>query len=186
MQVGIIFSLTVLIRMNPERSDHINRSTSEMLLNKGDKDSDDSTGTVSINNTEGLTVKKLWVYSNGTPMEAESIPLDKITYKLYGITQNSQQVELYTGTLTSDGNWKEVVPSEYLKDEYVSYRVEEYLEDLTAEEKLQLYGYKISCTGVSNGNTGEFTITNKNNTPSEIEVNVEKEWGRRKRTASIG
>lgn len=31
--------------------------------------------------------------------------------------------------------------------------------------------------GVSNGNTGEFTITNKNNTPSEIEVNVEKEWG---------
>lgn len=146
-------------------------------LNKGDKDSDDSTGTVSINNTEGLTVKKLWVYSNGTPMEAESIPLDKITYKLYGITQNSQQVELYTGTLTSDGNWKEVVPSEYLKDEYVSYRVEEYLEDLTAEEKLQLYGYKISCTGVSNGNTGEFTITNKNNTPSEIEVNVEKEWG---------
>ena len=66
-------------------------------------------------------------------MEAESIPLDKITYKLYGITQNSQQVELYTGTLTSDGNWKEVVPSEYLKDEYVSYRVEEYLEDLTAE-----------------------------------------------------
>ena len=55
--------------------------------------------------------------------------------------------------------------------------MEEYLEDLTAEEKLQLYGYKISCTGVSNGNTGEFTITNKNNTPSEIEVNVEKEWG---------
>lgn len=146
-------------------------------LNKGDKDSDDSTGTVTINNTEGLTVKKLWVYSNGTPMEAESIPLDKITYKLYGITSNSQQVELYTGTLTPDGNWKEVVPSEYLKDEYVSYKVEEYLEDLTAEEKLKLYGYKISCTGVSNGNTGEFTITNKNNTPSEIEVNVEKEWG---------
>lgn len=145
-------------------------------LNKGDKDSDDSTGTVSINNTEGLTVKKLWVYSNGTPMEAESIPLDKITYKLYGITQNSQQVEIYTGTLTPDGNWKEVVPPEYLKNEYVSYKVEEYLEDLTAEEKLNLYGYKISCTGVSNGTAGEFTITNKNNTPSEIEVNVEKEW----------
>ncbi|MDE6103667.1 MAG: Cna B-type domain-containing protein, partial [Oscillospiraceae bacterium] len=145
-------------------------------LNKGDKDSDDSTGTVSINNTEGLTVKKLWVYSNGTPMEAESIPLDKITYKLYGITQNSQQVELYTGTLTPDGNWKEVVPSNYLSNEYVSYKVEEYLEDLTAEEKLNLYGYKISCTGVSNGTAGEFTITNKNNTPSEIEVNVEKEW----------
>lgn len=145
-------------------------------LNKGDKDSDDSTGTVSINNTEGLTVKKLWVYSNGTPMEAESIPLDKITYKLYGITQNSQQVEIYTGTLTPDGNWKEVVPTEYLKNEYVSYKVEEYLEDLTAEEKLNLYGYKISCTGVSNGTAGEFTITNKNNTPSEIEVNVEKEW----------
>lgn len=146
-------------------------------LNKGDKDSDDSTGTVTINNTEGLTVKKLWVYANGTPMEAESIPLEKITYKLYGITLNSQQVELYTGTLTPSGNWKEVVPSEYLKNEYVSYKVEEYLEDLTAEEKLKLYGYKISCTGVSNGNTGEFTITNKNNTPSEIEVNVEKEWG---------
>lgn len=146
-------------------------------LNKGDKDSDDSTGTVTINNTEGLTVKKLWVYANGTPMEAESIPLDKITYKLYGITSNSQQVELYTGTLTPNGNWKEVVPTEYLKNEYVSYKVEEYLEDLTAEEKLKLYGYKISCTGVSNGNTGEFTITNKNNTPSEIEVNVEKEWG---------
>lgn len=145
-------------------------------LNKGDKDSDDSTGTVSINNTEGLTVKKLWVYSNGTPMEAESIPLDKITYKLYGITQNSQQVEIYTGTLTPDGNWKEVVPPEYLKNEYVSYKIEEYLEDLTAEEKLNLYGYKISCTGVSNGTAGEFTITNKNNTPSEIEVNVEKEW----------
>lgn len=145
-------------------------------LNKSDKDSDDSTGTVSINNTEGLTVKKLWVYSNGTPMEAESIPLDKITYKLYGITQNSQQVEIYTGTLTPDGNWKEVVPPEYLKNEYVSYKVEEYLDDLTAEEKLNLYGYKISCTGVSNGTAGEFTITNKNNTPSEIEVNVEKEW----------
>lgn len=129
-------------------------------------------GVVSISNTEGLMLRKVWKNSDGSEMQ--NPPLTEIGFKLYGI-KDGTSTEIYTGTLKSADGWKMKVPDSVLTTTYDSFRIEEVL--TTSEESKALYLYVISDTYNVVGNSGEITLINKDSTPTEVNVSVEKVWG---------
>ena len=129
-------------------------------------------GMVSISNTEGLMLRKVWKNSDGSEMQ--NPPLTEIGFKLYGI-KDGTSTEIYTGTLKSADGWQMKVPDSVLTTTYDSFRIEEVL--TTPEENKALYLYVISDTYNVVGNSGEITLINKDSTPTEVNVSVEKVWG---------
>lgn len=128
-------------------------------------------GMVSISNTEGLMLRKVWKNSDGSEMQ--NPPLTEIGFKLYGI-KDGTSTEIYTGTLKSADGWQMKVPDSVLTTTYDSFRIEEVL---TNEQRVPLYGYVFSDTYNVVGNSGEITLINKDSTPTEVNVSVEKVWG---------
>lgn len=128
-------------------------------------------GVVSISNTEGLMLRKVWKNSDGSEMQ--NPPLTEIGFKLYGI-KDGTSTEIYTGTLKSADGWQMKVPDSALTTTYDSFRIEEVL---TNEQRVPLYGYVFSDTYNVVGNSGEITLINKDSTPTEVNVSVEKVWG---------
>lgn len=128
-------------------------------------------GVVSISNTEGLMLRKVWKNSDGSEMQ--NPPLTEIGFKLYGI-KDGTSTEIYTGTLKSADGWQMKVPDSVLTTTYDSFRIEEVLTD---EQRVPLYGYVFSDTYNVVGNSGEITLINKDSTPTEVDVSVEKVWG---------
>lgn len=128
-------------------------------------------GVVSISNTEGLMLRKVWKNSDGSEMQ--NPPLTEIGFKLYGI-KDGTSTEIYTGTLKSADGWQMKVPDSVLTTTYDSFRIEEVLTD---EQRVPLYGYVFSDTYNVVGNSGEITLINKDSTPTEVNVSVEKVWG---------
>lgn len=128
-------------------------------------------GMVSISNTEGLMLRKVWKNSDGSEMQ--NPPLTEIGFKLYGI-KDGTSTEIYTGTLKSADGWQMKVPDSVLTTTYDSFRIEEVLTD---EQRVPLYGYVFSDTYNVVGNSGEITLINKDSTPTEVNVSVEKVWG---------
>lgn len=128
-------------------------------------------GMVSISNTEGLMLRKVWKNSDGSEMQ--NPPLTEIGFKLYGI-KDGTSTEIYTGTLKSADGWQMKVPDSVLTTTYDSFRIEEMLTD---EQRVPLYGYVFSDTYNVVGNSGEITLINKDSTPTEVDVSVEKVWG---------
>lgn len=137
------------------------------------------TGTVSIHNSKGLTIEKVWKNSDNTPMDADDIPVDDIDVNIYGVKADGTRDLFFTKRLSAP-DWKLTLTSEDAENagktlsNYESIRVEEVIAD---DQVVSLYGYISSYTYSLNGTNGEATITNKNNAPTETSVTVNKVWG---------
>ncbi|MBQ7013572.1 MAG: Cna B-type domain-containing protein [Oscillospiraceae bacterium] len=133
-----------------------------------------SNADVTVTNTKGLSIGKVWKNSDNSLMDADQIPLDAVPVKLFGVTgtgEAKRETLIDTFTLTKDGGWVLTVDDEqYNLTPYTSFRVEEAL------ESNQLYGYAISYTYNTNGPSGYIEVSNKDNTPTEVDVAVTKEW----------
>ena len=131
--------------------------------------------TITVANSVGLVVYKVWRNSDNTEMTAAP-PLDAVQFRLYG-KKNGQETLIDTYTLSSSTNpaWQITIPPEDIAGKgYTSFRVEEVTDDSKVSEKL--YGYTISYTYNTNGATGEIKIINKNSKPTKVDIPVEKKW----------
>ena len=146
-------------------------------------------GTISINNSQGLVVEKLWRDSDGNPIPSSGIPATEVQFQLEGLNASGtwEKIALKENALlTAENGWKLTLES-YLADgvsleAYTKFRVSETGMKKKGEDKFQspnqgLYGWIISATGTTNGTTGTLILTNRNNEPTEIAVSVEKIWG---------
>lgn len=146
-------------------------------------------GTISINNSQGLVVEKLWRDSDGNPIPSSGIPATEVQFQLEGLNASGtwEKIALKENALlTAENGWKLTLKS-YLADgvsleAYTKFRVSETGVKKKGEDKFQspnqgLYGWIISATGTTNGTTGTLILTNRNNEPTEIAVSVEKIWG---------
>lgn len=146
-------------------------------------------GTISINNSQGLVVEKLWRDSDGNPIPSSGIPATEVQFQLEGLNASGtwEKIALKENALlTAENGWKLTLES-YLADgvsleAYTKFRVSETGVKKKGEDKFQspnqgLYGWIISATGTTNGTTGTLILTNRNNEPTEIAVSVEKIWG---------
>ena len=146
-------------------------------------------GTISINNSQGLVVEKLWRDSDGNPIPSIGIPATEVQFQLEGLNASGtwEKIALKENALlTAENGWKLALES-YLADgvsleAYTKFRVSETGVKKKGEDKFQspnqgLYGWIISATGTTNGTTGTLILTNRNNEPTEIAVSVEKIWG---------
>ncbi len=146
-------------------------------------------GTISINNSQGLVVEKLWRDSDGNPIPSSGIPATEVQFQLEGLNASGtwEKIALKENALlTAENGWKLTLES-YLADgvsleAYTKFRVLETGVKKKGEDKFQspnqgLYGWIISATGTTNGTTGTLILTNRNNEPTEIAVSVEKIWG---------
>jgi len=133
-------------------------------------------GTVTIINSKGLTIEKVWKNSDKT-IKTSDIPVDSITYNLYGVDSSGNQTLIYTGTLTKGNDWQETLTEVQLNNTnttYVSYKVEEVL---SSDDQIALYGYVTSYISSLNGSSGIMQIINTDTTPISVNVTVNKEWG---------
>lgn len=146
-------------------------------------------GTISINNSQGLVVEKLWRDSDGNLIPSSGIPATEVQFQLEGLNASGtwEKIALKENALlTAENGWKLTLES-YLADgvsleAYTKFRVSETGVKKKGEDKFQspnqgLYGWIISATGTTNGTTGTLILTNRNNEPTEIAVSVEKIWG---------
>ena len=146
-------------------------------------------GTISINNSQGLVVEKLWRDSDGNPIPSSGIPATEVQFQLEGLNASGtwEKIALKENALlTAENGWKLTLES-YLADgvsleAYTKFRVSETGVKKKGEDKFQspnqgLYGWIISATGTTNGTTGTLILPNRNNEPTEIAVSVEKIWG---------
>lgn len=146
-------------------------------------------GIISINNSQGLVVEKLWRDSDGNPIPSSGIPATEVQFQLEGLNASGtwEKIALKENALlTAENGWKLTLES-YLADgvsleAYTKFRVSETGVKKKGEDKFQspnqgLYGWIISATGTTNGTTGTLILTNRNNEPTEIAVSVEKIWG---------
>ncbi|MCC8110828.1 MAG: Cna B-type domain-containing protein [Ruminococcus sp.] len=133
-------------------------------------------GTVTITNSKGLIIEKVWKNSDKT-IKTSGIPVDSITYNLYGVDSSGNQTLIYTGTLMKSNDWQETLTEVQLNNTnttYVSYKVEEVL---SSDDQIALYGYVTSYISSLNGSNGIMQIINTDNTPISVNVTVNKEWG---------
>lgn len=147
-------------------------------------------GTISINNSQGLVVEKLWRDSDGNPIPSSGIPATEVQFQLEGLNASGtwEKIALKENALlTAENGWKLALES-YLADgvsleAYTKFRVSETgvkekgKSEFLAPNVSCLYGWIISATGTTNGTTGTLILTNRNNEPTEIAVSVEKIWG---------
>ncbi|WP_455248515.1 Cna B-type domain-containing protein [Ruminococcus sp.] len=147
-------------------------------------------GTISINNSQGLVVEKLWRDSDGNPIPSSGIPATEVQFQLEGLNASGtwEKIALKENALlTAENGWK-LTLEPYLADgvsleAYTKFRVSETgakekgKSEFLAPNVSCLYGWIISATGTTNGTTGTLILTNRNNEPTEIAVSVEKIWG---------
>lgn len=131
-------------------------------------------GVVSITNSQGLLIQKLWKNSANESMKDTAIPVDEIGFELYGIKDGVQTL-IYTGKLEAASDWKFMIPSDVDLSGYDSFKIKE-VDTENVNVALELYGYTISDIYNLNGEAGIITLTNKNNLPTNIDVTVNKVW----------
>lgn len=98
-------------------------------------------------------------------------PLTEIGFKLYGIKDGTETALILGGKLEASKNWQYTVPKSIDLTGYDSFRIEEVR---TAEQNVLLYGYIVSDTYNVVGTSGEIKLTNKDSTPTEVNVTAEK------------
>ncbi|MCM1357794.1 MAG: Cna B-type domain-containing protein [Prevotella sp.] len=142
--------------------------------------------TVHIKNASNLVVKKVWTDSNGEEITDNSkIPLDEIKFNLFGIKEDGKKVELvHEGTISAP-NWQTVIDANILKNDlsedekklslYERFEIEE-VNDINEEVRNIMYNYVISDTYNVVDGSGEITLTNRDKTPANVNVNVNKVW----------
>lgn len=149
-------------------------------LNTGNMEGNKIVGNVHIKNASKLVVKKVWQDSNGEEI-TDNLPLTEIKFNLSGIKADGTKVELVKeGTLKSDENWLKVIDTPLVEssklplEQYARFEVEEVI---TNENQEIMYGYIISDTYNVTEGSGEIVLTNKDKTPKNIDVTVNKVWG---------
>ncbi|MBQ7131581.1 MAG: Cna B-type domain-containing protein [Oscillospiraceae bacterium] len=134
---------------------------------------------IDIQNTAGLKIEKLWRTSDNKDFFDPEVnmkpPLDSVPIILYG-TLASTGIEQMIGSFTvgTANDWHLIIDEkEYNLSAYKSFRVEE---NVPADQQHLIYGYAVSYGYNVNGTSGTITVTNKDNTPTEIDVTVNKVW----------
>lgn len=142
------------------------------------------TGNVHIKNASKLVVKKVWQDSNGKEI-TDNLPLEKIQFNLDGIKEDGTTVRLVTnGNLKASGNWLTVIDDSVFDNslneeskklsQYKQFKVAEVI---TNDNQAIMYGYIVSDTYNVTEGSGEIVLTNKDKTPKDINVTVNKVWG---------
>ncbi len=131
---------------------------------------------IDIQNTAGLKIEKLWKNSDNTDLKDP--PLDEVPILLFGVRADTGQEEMIgkvdSFKVTADDGWNLIInEDDYDLSVYKSFRV---LENVPADQQHLIYGYSVSYTYNTNGPSGTITVTNKDNTPTEIDVTVNKVW----------
>lgn len=138
----------------------------------------DSDGTVIINNSPVLKLKKLWTdaENNELPADSRKIGTEEITVEIYGIDENGTKTTnpLFDAvTLTRTEKWvkdiTDLIPDNLDFSEYTSFEVKETGLPKDIE-------FVTSCIFNINNNTGEITVTNKNPVSVNASVSVNKIW----------
>lgn len=136
---------------------------------------------IEVNNSEGITVKKLWQDSNGStvapPNEVgESQQKMSVQFEVYGIKDNTSTL-YYSGTLEAP-NYQLILPSTFnghLLSEYDNYEI---MEKLTAAQSEALgEDWTSSSTRKINNGTGTLELINIRNVEETTkDVSVHKVW----------
>lgn len=142
------------------------------------------TGNVHIKNASKLVVKKVWQDSNGEEI-TDNLPLEEIQFNLDGIKEDGTTVRLVTnGNLKASGNWLTVIDDSVFDDslnkeskELSQYKQFKVAEVITNDNQAIMYGYIVSDTYNVTEGSGEIVLTNKDKTPKDINVTVNKVWG---------
>ncbi len=129
--------------------------------------------TINIQNTAGIKINKVWTTSDNKPLE--NPPLDSVPISLYGIRSDTGVKELIGEfTVSAANNWTCIVDRDkYDLDDYTSFTA---VENVPAEQRHLIYGFTISVGYNINGSSGTITVTNKDNTPTSVDVTVNKKW----------
>lgn len=130
-----------------------------------------TSGNVTVLNSQGMYIKKEWKNSDGTVMT--SIPSEYssgITVQ-FKATATGVTPLIKTITLKPENNWS-VLLSDILENgedlsKYTSFEV---------TETTTLYNYIVSVNKKLTGSVGEITVINKDNTPTSVDVSVNKVW----------
>ena len=129
-------------------------------------------GDITVKNTKGLYVKKVWRTADNKALATDDIPVEYIKYVITGVGADGKRINIHEGKLTKENNWTEAVPPEELTG-YTDFKVKEEIEEGQVEV---LHGFNFSPNYNVTGSIGEITLVNKNNNPSVIDVTVNKEW----------
>ncbi|MDE6833706.1 MAG: Cna B-type domain-containing protein [Ruminococcus sp.] len=178
--------------LDRESGEYKNGSTvgqySPVYQGNGNNNPTDNNKTVeiSITNSKGLELEKRWLDSNDNALS--NIPAEAVKLRLYGTLENgeSEQIESKEEdklfTLTANDNWKLSVPDSILGNKkYTTFTAEEVSVKLKGKsefEELDSLGktYTISPFKELTGTTGVVGVINKDSTPSNVSVSVEKKW----------
>ncbi len=141
-------------------------------------------GTVTVNNSSGLVIQKVWHNSDNTDMDSTKIPATAVQVTLKGKNSEGTWEEIATNLeLTAANNWMLKVDETVYTNlsKYTSFSVEETgvklnNSDTYETSSVALYGYTISSTSNVNGTSGTISLTNKDSTPTEVDVKVTKTW----------
>ena len=146
-------------------------------------------GTVSVTNSNGLVIQKTWLKSDKTSMNESEIPADKIKCNIYGKVSSNSSKELIEEDLIleKDHDWKYEPTgdklSKYSQYDYIIIEETEVhlTKDSTEPDKwtsvdVALYGYVRSSTSNVTDGVGTATLINRDNTPTNVDVSVEKIW----------
>ena len=138
------------------------------------------TGTITVDNSRGLMIQKVWKNTDNSTMTAP--PADKIGFKLYGLDGLIRSEEpLYSGVLSASNQWSLILPSGTDLKGYTAFAVDEDLDNTSvafteAQKKLLKETFNFSYTAALNGTSGKITLTNKDKTPAVINVKATKTW----------
>ncbi len=128
--------------------------------------------TIDVNNSYQLMLKKVWTNSKNEPLS--KIPVDKVIISIYGMKEYNSQPELLFSDIeiSAANNWQADITSLLGSIDLGSYT------SFVAEESAgtSLSEYVVSCVFNINKNTGEITVGNKDTTPTEASVTVDKVW----------
>lgn len=142
------------------------------------------TGNVHIKNASKLVVKKVWQDSNGEEI-TDNLPLEEIQFNLDGIKEDGTTIRLVTkGTLSKSADWLTVIDDSVFDSslneeskELSQYKQFKVAEVITNDNQAIMYGYIVSDTYNVTEGSGEIVLTNKDKTPKDINVTVNKVWG---------
>ncbi len=130
-------------------------------------------GTISILNSKGLSLKKVWKNSDGSDMDRSIIPETPIRVQVKA-TGNGVPPVIKILELSNKNDWQTSLDNVTLNIAE-GYDISQYTSfDVTELNKP--YNYVVSIMKNLTGSVGEITLVNKDNTPTKVNVNVEKSW----------
>lgn len=126
---------------------------------------------IGVRNSYQLMLKKEWKNSDNDLLK--NIPVDKVIVSIYGVDADDAKELLFTDVeLSASAEWTTDITNLLGNTKLSEYK------SFIAEESAgsALDNYVVSCVFNLNAQTGEIIVTNKNTTPTEASVTVDKVW----------